>query len=224
MKEANCRKTALILIDVQNGFLHPTYWGPSRSTPECEKNIAQLLLSARRYNATTYAPTKESNAVLICHVHHHSTSSASLLHPDAQIEIDGKSLPSVHAQSWASPLPGETVWVKKVNSAFVGTWLEAYLREKGVRQLIICGLTTDHCVSTTTRMANNLRIVDIVGDNSEVVEVGDIVLVGDACATFAKGAFDAETVHQVNLTSLNEEFAQVKSTADVVTQVFADSL
>lgn len=108
--------------------------------------------------------------------------------------------------------------MKDVNSAFVGTGLETFLRENGVRQLIICGLTTDHCVSTSVRMANNLRIVDIV-ENGVLVDEGDIVLVGDACATFAKGGIDAETIHQVNLASLDGEFAQVRETVDVIEKV-----
>jgi nicotinamidase-related amidase len=219
MKPASTRKTALILIDVQNGFLHPTHWGTSRSTPECDTNIEQLLSATRAFNSAR--PVASADTVLICHVHHHSVNPDSQLHPAKQIEADGLRLQAVEAQEQVRPVAGETVWVKNVNSAFVGTGLEAFLRKHGVRQLVICGLTTDHCVSTSTRMAANLGIVDIVGDGGEVVERGDIVLVGDACATYAKGRFDAETVHQVNLASLNGEFAQVEATADVIEKVLA---
>ncbi|KAH6660762.1 Isochorismatase-like protein [Truncatella angustata] len=218
MKSSSTRKTALILVDVQNGFLHPTFWGDSRSTPECEYNIEKLLQSARNHSKGL-PETRSDKSVLICHVHHHSIQPDSELHPEKQIEVNGKVLLATDPQSFSSPVSGESVWVKNVNSGFIGTGLEAFLRENGVRQLIICGLTTDHCVSTTTRMASNLKIVDIVNDNGEVLEVGDIVLVGDACATYAKGGFDAETVHRVNLASLDEEFAQVASTDDVIEKV-----
>jgi hypothetical protein len=75
-------------------------------------------------------------------------------------------------------------------------------------------------------MAANLGVVDqgrepVVladGQQKDVVDVdkGRIVLVGDATATWAKGGFDAETVHKVTLASLDGEFADVISTREVV--------
>jgi nicotinamidase-related amidase len=47
---------------------------------------------------------------------------------------------------------------KNGNSAFIGTNLEELLRKKEIRRLFIAGLTTDHCVSTTTRITGNLRV------------------------------------------------------------------
>ncbi|KAK6953756.1 hypothetical protein Daesc_003718 [Daldinia eschscholtzii] len=220
MKPANAAKTALIVIDVQNGFRHPTHWGASRSTPECEENIEHLLKAAREYNKKQGEDAEDkSNAIIICHVHHHSIYPDSLLHPDARLEIDGKVVEAVQPQSFAQPEPLEPVFIKDVNSSFIGTELEAYIKSKGVRQLIIMGLTTDHCVSTTTRMASNLRVVSVTSPTGELDE-GDIVLVDDACATFSKGGFDAETVHKVSLASLNEEFAEVVNTKDVLHGVF----
>ena len=55
-------------------------------------------------------------------------------------------------------------------------------------------------------MAQNLGVV---GDG------GKIYLIGDATATWGKGGFDAETVHAVNLASLNGEFADVVTTDSV---------
>ncbi|KAI0376300.1 Isochorismatase hydrolase [Hypomontagnella monticulosa] len=220
MKSVAAAKTALILIDVQKGFLHPTHWGSSRSTPECEENITLLLNKARGYNKKqSEVSGGTSNTVAICHVHHHSIYPDSKLHPSAQIEINGNLVDAVQPQDFARPEPSEPIFIKNVNSSFIGTELEAYLKSQEIRQLVIVGLTTDHCVSTTTRMANNLRVVSATTATGELDE-GDIVLVGDACATFAKGSFDAETVHKVNLSSLNEEFAQVVNTQDVLRNVF----
>lgn len=235
MKSINTTKTALIIIDVQCGFRHPTHWGPSRSTPECESNIALLLSAARAHNKKLTANQDAAAAaaaaapeITICHVHHHSIHPTSLLHPSAQVEVDGVSVKAVDPEPFAAPQPGEAVFVKDVNSAFIGTDLEAFLRSREVRQLVIVGLTTDHCVSTSTRMASNLRVVAVRrqrddahgGDAGEWVDEGDIVLVGDACATYAKGGFDAETVHRVSLASLDGEFAQVESTRRVLDGVF----
>ncbi|KAF3065946.1 hypothetical protein GL218_09263 [Daldinia childiae] len=216
MKPANSAKTALIIIDIQNGFRHPTHWGASRSTPEFEENVALLLNTAREYNKKL-----GENAVDIYHVHHHSIYPDSMLYPGTQVEIDGKLVEGAQPQSFAQPEPQEPVFIKDVNSSFIGTKLEAHLKGQGVRQLVIMGLTTDHCVSTTTRMANNLRVVSITSPTGELDE-GDILLVGDACATFAKGGIDAETMHKVSLASLNDEFAQVVNTQDVLRNVFGN--
>ncbi|KAI2468497.1 Isochorismatase hydrolase [Annulohypoxylon bovei var. microspora] len=220
MKAINTAKTALVIIDVQDGFHHPTYWGPSRSTPDCEQNIALLLNAAREHNKKQGDGTGEtSNTVVICHVNHHSTEPNSPLRPGAQVEVNGKLVEGLLPQSFVQPQQGEPLFIKNVHSSFVGTGLEAYLKSQGVRQLVIVGWTTDLCVNTTTRMANNLKVVSATSPTGEVDE-GDIVVAGDACAAYAKGGFDAETVHEVHLASLKGEFAQVEKTQDVLRIVF----
>lgn len=72
-------------------------------------------------------------------------------------------------------------------------------------------------MSTTVRMAANLGVVDRpVRTGGEEVDKGRIVLVSDATATFAKGWWDAETVHQVSVASLDGEFAEVVGVGEVV--------
>ena len=45
---------------------------------------------------------------------------------------------------------------------------------------------------------------------------GRIILVEDATTTWAKGGFEAQTVHEVNIASLADEFAEIRSTAEVL--------
>ena len=95
-------------------------------------------------------------------------------------------------------------WLSKsVNSCFIGTDLEQRLHNAQIDQLIIAGLTTDHCVSTTTRMAGNLGF--------------DAYVVHDACATFPKLVihgewYDAALIHNTALASLDHEFASIIDT------------
>jgi nicotinamidase-related amidase len=180
MSAREISKPALLLIDVQQGFDDP-FWG-KRNNPDAEKKMAELLQTWR----TAKAP--------VVHVQHNSVEEFSPLRPD---HVGNAFKPDT------APLETEPVFGKTVNSAFIGTGLENYLREHELQTLVIVGLTTDHCVSTSTRMAGNLGF--------------NVFLVEDACATFEKKTFDGQTVpadevHRVNLASLHEEFCTVLST------------
>jgi nicotinamidase-related amidase len=106
-----------------------------------------------------------------------------------------------------TPRNDEPVLHKSVNSAFIGTDLEQRLHELAVPGVVLCGLTTDHCVSTTTRMSANLGF--------------ETWLVADACATFERSGpegrtFPADLVHDVAIASLHDEFATVVTSAELL--------
>ena len=177
-------KTALILIDVQEGFKDPV-WG-KRNNPQMETNIAQLLQHWREANRPIF------------HIQHNSVLPESPLRPKQA----GNDFMDI-----AQPKGDEPVIGKTVNSAFIGTDLEARLREQNIQQLVLVGLTTNHCVSTTTRMAGNLGF--------------DVYLVRDATATFDRvgvdgTVFPAEQVHAMSLANLHDEFATVVEVASIL--------
>lgn len=209
--------SALILIDNQSAFSNPStisHWGTSRSNPFYETEVKALLKAFRAAKKTSSAPLE------IIHIFHSSTTPGSPLHPDHPAQ-------GIQPLDFATPAAdgSEPVFWKSVNSAFIGTQLEPYLREKGIRQVLFAGLTTDHCVSTTVRMAANLGVVDRRSDGMHgkevVVEKGRIILIDDATATFGKGGFDAETVHKVSVASLEGEFADVIEAAEVTRALHA---
>lgn len=106
----------------------------------------------------------------------------------------------------------ERIVKKNVNSAFIGTNLKEQLDQSNITTLVIVGLTTDHCVSTTTRMAGNFGFTTF--------------LVSDATATFNKTGLDGENysadlIHETALASLNNEFARVVTTAYIQQSLFA---
>jgi nicotinamidase-related amidase len=175
-------KTALIIIDVQKGFNDPI-WG-KRNNPKAEENIKTLLNVFR----------ETSNPVI--HIQHLSVEPKSPLRPGQN---------GSEFMEGMEPKLGERVFQKSVNSAFIGTGLEAYLRENQITSLVLAGITSDHCVSTTTRMAANLGF--------------EVTVVADATIAFERKSitgqiFDAELVHQVSLASLSGEFAVIKNTSE----------
>lgn len=176
--------SALLLIDLQQGFDEQSHWGGNRNNPNAEQVCFQILQRWRQLNYPIF------------HIQHASTEVDSPLNPVHQ---------GFAFKQLTAPLAHENVVRKQVNSAFIGTTLHEQLQQQGIEKLVIVGLTTHHCISTTARMAGNL------GYETYVVE--------DATATFDRIGIDgerypAQLIHMTALASLHQEFAQViRSTA-----------
>lgn len=176
---------ALLLVDLQKGHDEHDYWGGQRNNPQAEATAGKLLQLWREREWPLF------------HIKHNSTNPQSPFRP-GQTGNDFK--PEV------APLPGEAVIEKSVNSAFIDTDLEKQLRQAGIHTLVLVGLTTDHCVSTTARMAGNLGF--------------QTYIVADGVACFNKTGPDgenypAELIHATALASLHQEFATVVNRADL---------
>ena len=184
MPEAAGMPAALILIDVQEGLDDPRLG--ARNNPQAEGNMARLLAEWRRRGWPIF------------HIQHMSTEPDSPLRP----ELPGNALKAIVA-----PAGPEPVIQKRVNSAFIGTDLRQRLAAAGIAALVLVGLTTDHCVSSTARMAGDLGF--------------RVVVVADASAAHETTGhdgrrFSAQTVHELALAHLNGEFAQILTTEQLL--------
>lgn len=173
----------LLLIDIQTGF-DDSFWG-KRNNPKAE-DVAAIILDFWRQRE---AP--------VIHVQHLSTDPRSPLHPSSQ---------GCNFKPEVLPRSNEVIVQKRTNSAFIGTDLENMLVRSGAKELAIVGLTTPHCVSTTTRMAANL------GFGAFIFE--------DATAAFGLTdhngkEYSAQVVHDLSLATLHGEFATVLNLSSI---------
>jgi len=174
----------LIVVDVQKGFEDPI-WG-RRNNPACETNVGRLLAHWRAAGGT------------VVFVRHDS------------VIPNGRLKPGTPANAFKDVVQGEPdlLVAKSVNSAFYGKPdLHAWLQERKIRGLVICGITTNHCCETTARMGGNLGY--------------DVHFVLDATHTFDAVAPDgtrmtADELARATATNLHGEFATVTSTAAAV--------
>ena len=173
------KNPALLLVDIQKAFLEKDYPGLIRNNENAEFICGKILKKWRTLDLP------------IIHVRHSSTNPESKLY---------KSRPGFEFNDYVTPLETEMVLTKEVNSAFIGTNLENILIKSHIDTLVIVGMTTNHCISTTVRMSGNLGF--------------DTYLISDSTACYnTKGLngeiIDCNTIYNSALASLQEEFATV---------------
>lgn len=177
---------ALILVDIQKGFEDEDYWGGNRNNKDAEVICGKILRKWRELNLPIF------------HIRHSSTNPNSKLHKqNAGFDFNENILPQEN----------EPIITKSVNSAFIGTNLKEQLDGLGITTLVIVGLTTNHCVSTTVRMSGNFGY--------------ETYLISDATATFDRigvndEKYDSEIIHLTTLANLNEEFATILDSKELM--------
>ena len=158
----------------------------SRNNPSCEDNVAALIDAWRAASRP------------VVFVRHDS------VHPESPLS------PTQPGNSFKPMISGEPdlLITKGVNSAFYGSPdLHAWLQDRGITGVAIVGIQTNYCCETTARMAGNLGY--------------DTLFVLDATHTFDLVAADGGTIAadelaRVTATNLQDEFADVVTTADLL--------
>ena len=159
---------------------------PARNNPQAEDNIARLLAAWRGAGHPVVG------------VRHISRSPVSVFAPgQAGVEFQQRFL----------PLATEHVVEKNVPDAFVHTGLERWLHARAIRRVVIVGVSTNNSVEASARTAGNLGFATTV--------------VSDATFAFDKQDFggtwrSAEDVHLMALANLQNEYAEVRSTEDLL--------
>ncbi len=155
--------TALVIIDMQRDFLEPGGFGAalgndvSRLAPAIP--VVERLLRAFRDRGLCIVHTKECHRpdLADCPPAKRQRGRGCLRIGDAgpmgRILIDGE--PGNDFVLSLRPQPGEVVIAKPGKGAFYATSLQAELGRRGITHLVVTGVTTEVCVQTTLREAND---------------------------------------------------------------------
>ncbi len=125
---------ALLVIDVQESFRYGPLW-PTISNPEIASDVARLVDGMR------------ARGDLVVWVLHSEPGSGTPFDPA-----------SGHVRYMAplAPQPGEPELAKTSHNAFTTTSLQQLLTQQGITELVVCGIRTEQCAETTTRVASDL--------------------------------------------------------------------
>jgi nicotinamidase-related amidase len=181
---ARTKGGVLLVIDMQRAFDAPPW--PRRWNTSVDENGLALLAAWRRRSWP------------IIHVRHGSVEPGSTLTPNTAGHLFREGF---------EPISDEPVVAKSVNAAFIGTDLDLRLRRLGAQQVVVFGISTDMCVSTTIRVGANLG--------------WRMMLVEDACDCFdlrdrTGGIIPTEDIHRAHVATLAYEFATVNRTREML--------
>ncbi len=157
--------TALLVIDMQNDFCTPGGWADRKGfdVTQTQKPIQPLkqLLAALRETPVTIIHTREGHRPDLSDCPPHKLARSK--NQNAEIGSEGvmgrlltRGSNSHDFVDQLQPVAGEIVLDKSGKGAFVATDLDLILRQRGIRQLLLTGVTTECCVHTTLRTANDL--------------------------------------------------------------------
>jgi biuret amidohydrolase len=171
-------KTALIIIDMQRDFLEPGGFGETLGN-----DVSLLVAAVEPCRAVLSAARRRGMLVIHTREGHRPDLSDA---PPAKVERGAPSLrigspgpmgrilvrgePGHDIIPALYPATGEPVIDKPGKGAFYQTELELMLRNRGIENLLVCGVTTEVCVNTTVREANDRGYRCIV--------------LGDCCASY----------------------------------------
>ena len=156
-------RTALIIIDMQRDFLELGGFGETLGNDVSLLNRAvepcKRVLAAARAAGLLVIHTREghrpdlTDAPLAKIERGHPSMRIGAPGPMGRILVRGEPGHDIIPELY--PVPGEPVIDKPGKGAFYATDLDALLRNFGIQYLFVCGVTTEVCVNTSVREAND---------------------------------------------------------------------
>ena len=156
-------RTALIIIDMQRDFLEPGGFGamlgndvsllrsaiaPCKAVLEAARKQGLFVVHTREGHSpdmTDCPPSKLTRGGLPTKIGDAGPMGRILVRGEAGHDI----IPELY------PVAGEPVIDKPGKGAFFATDLDLKLKNRGIKTLLVCGVTTEVCVNTTVREAND---------------------------------------------------------------------
>jgi nicotinamidase-related amidase len=123
--------TALLVVDVQESFRHRPYWRDS-DLPFFVERLRSLITGAR------------SRRIPVIQIFHVEESGPFSMESGYVVPLHDLSVPP------------DAVFHKRSHSALVGSGLDVWLTQRGIRRVIVSGIRTEQCCETTTRHASDL--------------------------------------------------------------------
>jgi nicotinamidase-related amidase len=155
--------TALVVIDMQRDFVEPGGFGEllGNDVSPLQQVIEPLarVLAATRAAGMTVIHTREGHRADLSDCPPAKLARGNLdvgigdRGPNGRILIRGERGHDIVDDLY--PMPGEPVVDKPGKGSFYGTDLDAILHARGIRRLVVTGVTTEVCVHTTVREAND---------------------------------------------------------------------
>jgi len=206
-KSLEQHKTALLVIDIQYLDAAPGYGvfadvAKSGVPPEAQEYYFKQLEHVVLPNVRLIQDTCRENSLEVIH-----TRIMSLTQ-DGRERSPGHKRLGLHAPPGSkeseflaevAPIGDEMVINKTASGVFNATNLEYLLRNMGITGLIVCGVYTNECVSTTVRDACDLGFYT--------------TLVSDACATVTP------ELHNATINTLKDRYARVMCTEEVCKEI-----
>jgi nicotinamidase-related amidase len=157
------KATALVIIDMQRDFVEPGGFGEAlgNDVAPLQKVIApcKRVLEAARATGMMVIHTREGHSADLADcppskiVRGRGAKKIGDPGPMGRILVRGEHGHDIVPELY--PKPGEVVIDKPGKGAFHATHLDHVLHNRGIRYLIVCGVTTEVCVNTTVREAND---------------------------------------------------------------------
>jgi len=156
-------RTALIIIDMQRDFLEPGGFGETLGNDVSRLAAAvepcRAVLAAARRRGLLVVHTREGHLPDLTDA---PPAKVERGHPHLRIGAPGpmgriliRGEPGHDIIPALYPVPGEPIIDKPGKGAFYATSLGRLLADRNIANLLVCGVTTEVCVNTTVREAND---------------------------------------------------------------------